>query len=159
MLAVKFVGKYLEEIVGSAFLLLMSLATLVNVIARYAFNSPISWAEEVARYAFIWMVFIGAAVCTKRSRHIAVDAVVSALPKISQPFCRLLADLATATLMVILVYYGMVLTVSATQLTSTLSIPTHFIYVVIPLSAFSIFLRAVIDLARDLRDILGALLS
>lgn len=159
MPALKFAGRYLEELVASACLVLMCAATFGNVIARYGANSPIPWAEELARYAFIWLVFIGAAVCTKRNSHIAVDAVVIALPKIGQPYCRLLADLGTAILMVILIYYGLILTASATQLTSTLGIPTYFIYVVVPLSAFSILVRTLIGLARDVRAIVRPLPS
>ena len=49
-----------EEIASGALLVLMSLATFGNVVARYFFNNPIEWAEEFSRYAFIWIVFLGA---------------------------------------------------------------------------------------------------
>ena len=150
---VRFVGKNVEEIVASACLLIMCFATFANVIARYGVNAPIAWAEELSRYAFIWMVFVGAAVCTKHGRHIAVDAAVKLLPGTGQVFCQLVANLGTALLMVILIYYGLVLAASATQLTSTLGIPTYFIYAVIPLSAWSILVRTLVDMVRDLRTI------
>lgn len=52
---------YFEELVAGSLFVLMSLATLVKMIGRYFFNSPIGWAEEFSRYAFIWIVFLGAA--------------------------------------------------------------------------------------------------
>ena len=58
---------------AGTFLVLMSLATFVNVVFRYVFNSPFQWAEEFSRYAFIWVVFIGAAVSTKHKTHIIID--------------------------------------------------------------------------------------
>jgi len=67
----RFAVKYFEEIVAGVFMVLMSVTTFANVLARYFFNSPIQWAEELARYSFIWVVFAGAVVCTKRKRHIA----------------------------------------------------------------------------------------
>ena len=54
-----FLGEYFEEIVAGMFMVLMSLTTFANVVARYVFNSPIQWAEEFSRYAFIWVVFLG----------------------------------------------------------------------------------------------------
>ena len=156
MRAIRFIGRYVEEIVASAFLLVMTIATFANVIARYIFNSPIPWAEELARYSFIWLVFTGAAVCTKRRRHVAVDVAVRLLPAISQTACDLLVKLGIALLMGILVYYGVVLMSSATQPTSTLNIPTYFVYVVVPLAAASILVRTLVDLVRDLQRLRGA---
>lgn len=153
MSALRFVGRYLEELVACVCLVLMCLAAFANVVARYAANSPITWAEELARYAFIWLVFVGAAVCTKRNSHIAVDVVVAALPKLGQPYCRLLADFGTATLMVILIWYGTILAKAATQPTSTLGIPTYIIYAIVPICALSILLRTLIKLARDVRAV------
>ena len=61
MAAVRFVLNYFEELVAGLFMVLMSFSTFANVVARYVFNSPIQWAEEFSRYAFIWVVFMGAA--------------------------------------------------------------------------------------------------
>lgn len=59
----------------------MSLAVLINVILRYAFNSGLVWSEEVSRYFFVWMVFLGAVAALKDKMHLGVDIVVNALPK------------------------------------------------------------------------------
>ncbi len=151
MSPIRFVGRYLEEIVACACLLVMCLATFANVVGRYAANTPIQWAEELARYTFIWLVFVGAAVCTKRGRHIAVDAAVNLLPASGRVWCRVVVDVAVLSLMAILIYYGMILTLSATQKTSTLDIPTYYIYVVIPLSALSVLVRTLAELKQSLR--------
>src|SRR5581483_2569216 len=151
MRAIRFVGRYVEEIVASAFLLVMTVSTFANVVARYAFNAPIPWAEELARYSFIWLVFVGAAVCTKHGRHVAIDAVVKVLPPAVRRSCELLVKAGIALLCGILIYYGVVLMSSATQPTSTLNIPTYLVYVAVPLSALSILVRTLADLVRDLR--------
>jgi len=72
---VRFILKNFEEIAAGSFLVLMSAATFGNVILRYVFNSPTQWAEEFSRYAYIWVVFLGAAACSKRKLHIVIDAV------------------------------------------------------------------------------------
>lgn len=144
-----------EEILAGTFMVLMSVATLANVTARYGFNSPIPWAEEFSRYAFIWLVFIGAVVCSKHKRHICIDAIVVFLPRRIQLVFRCLADAAVLALMIILLYYGTILARSATHLTSTLKMPTYFVYMVAPVAALLILLHSVRDVWRGLRDAFG----
>jgi TRAP-type C4-dicarboxylate transport system permease small subunit len=155
MAGARFALKYFEEIVAGLFMVLMSLCTFANVVARYGFNSPIQCAEEFSRYAFIWVVFMGAAVCTKRGRHIAIDSLVQALPAPVQSCLHLLVDLCTLGLMAVIVYYGGILTAAATQTTATLKIPQYVVYLVVPVSAALIFLHALGDLRRHVRIALG----
>ncbi len=132
---------YFEELVAGSLFVLMSLATLANVIARYFFNHPIEWAEEFSRYAFIWVVFMGAAYCSKANRHIVIDGLVLALPARIRAYLQVAVDLLTLILMGTLVYYGWFLTVFTTQPTSTLLVPMSVVYVVVPLSALLMVLR------------------
>jgi TRAP-type C4-dicarboxylate transport system permease small subunit len=50
-----------------------------NVVARYAFNSAITWAEEVARFLFVWLTFVGASFGLMRGLHLGMDMVVARL--------------------------------------------------------------------------------
>ena len=137
---VRFSTRHFEEILSGIFMVLMFLATFANVVARYLFNSPIQWAEEFSRYAFIWVVFLGAVVCTKHKRHIGIDSAVKALPGHVQPWVNLAADLMTFALMVIIIWYGWILTRGATQMTATLKLPQYLIYMVVPASGVLGFL-------------------
>ncbi len=150
----RFFLKNFEEFVAGVFMVLMSLATFSNVVARYILNSPIQWAEEFSRYAFIWVVFMGAAVCTKRKRHIAIDSLVLALPGRMQSYFHVMVDLLILGLMVVIVYYGSILTASATQTTATLKVPQYIVYIVVPVSAALIFLHSLRDFQRHLRTAL-----
>jgi TRAP-type C4-dicarboxylate transport system permease small subunit len=152
----RFMLKNFEEVIAGTLLVLMALATLLNVVARYFLNSPVPWADEFSRYAFIWLVFVGAVVCTKRGRHISIDLVVTALPSRIRPFVQILADVATAVLMLIIIYYGWILTSSATQPTSTLKVPQYVVYMIVPLSALLILWRTVMDIARAVRASFGS---
>ena len=140
-----------EEIISGTLLVLMSLATMSNVVARYFFNNPLEWAEEFSRYAFIWIVFLGAAVCTKGGRHIVIDGLVLALPVRFRAFLQVLVDAITLGFMLLLVYYGWILTAFTTQPTSTLKVPLFVVYVVVPLSALLIALRSLGDFTSHLR--------
>nr|WP_251025832.1 TRAP transporter small permease [Bacillus sp. ISL-47] len=59
----------------------MSLSVFGNVVLRYVFNSGLTWSEEMSRYFFVWLVFLGAIAALKDKMHLGVDIVVNALPK------------------------------------------------------------------------------
>jgi TRAP-type transport system small permease protein len=142
---------HFEEVAAGTFLVLMSLATFGNVILRYGLNTPIQWAEEFSRYAFIWVVFLGAAACSKRKAHIAIDALTLLAP---ERFRRYLAFVVQAVVLILaaaVTYYGVVLCRLATQATSTLNIPQYVVYVVVPFSAALIFAHTAVDLYRDMK--------
>ncbi len=151
MRAVTAFARHFEEIAAGSFLVLMSMATFGNVILRYAFNSPIQWAEEFSRYAFIWVVFLGAAACSKRKLHIAIDSLAVLAPPALRRVMAILVQLVVLALMAALAYYGWVLCSLATQATSTLKIPQYVVYVVVPFSALLMFVHAVRDFWRELQ--------
>ena len=62
-------------------LLVFLLAVMVvmvfgNVVLRYAFNSGITVSEELSRWAFVWMTFLGAIIALKDHGHLGTDALV-----------------------------------------------------------------------------------
>ena len=152
MRAVRLLVANVEEIASGSLLVLMSFATFGNVVARYFFNNPLEWAEEFSRYAFIWIVFLGAAVCTKHGRHIVIDGLALALPERVRVSLAVLVDVLILALMTVLAYYGWILTIFTTQPTSTLHVPMSVVYVVVPASAVLIGLRSLERLAGRVRS-------
>jgi TRAP-type C4-dicarboxylate transport system permease small subunit len=76
-------------------LCLMVMVVLVfgNVVLRYAFNSGISISEELSRWAFVWLVFVGAVVALRDHAHLGMDSVVSRLPAWGKKACFVLSNL------------------------------------------------------------------
>lgn len=64
-----------------------------NVVLRYAFNSGISVSEELSRWFFVWMVFLGALVALKERAHIGLDSLVKRLPPLGKRFCLVVGHL------------------------------------------------------------------
>ncbi len=63
-------------------LIVIALATMVvlvfgNVVLRYAFNSGITVSEEVSRWLFVWLTFLGAIVALKEHGHLGTDMLIS----------------------------------------------------------------------------------
>lgn len=76
-------------------LLLAGMVVLVfgNVVLRYAFNSGITVSEEVSRWMFVWMTFLGAIVALKEHGHLGTDMLVSRLGRRGKRVCLALAQL------------------------------------------------------------------
>jgi TRAP-type transport system small permease protein len=73
-------------------LALMVLLVFGNVVLRYAFNSGITVSEEVSRWLFLWMVFLGAIVALKEHGHLGTDALVARLPRAGKKACLLIGQ-------------------------------------------------------------------
>jgi len=68
----------------------MGLMVFANVVLRYAFNSGIAVTEELCRFIFVWLTFVGAVVAMFEGLHLGVDAVVNALPKRIRIVCQVI---------------------------------------------------------------------
>jgi TRAP-type C4-dicarboxylate transport system permease small subunit len=68
-----------ERIAGVALIALIVVTISIQVGTRYLFGRPLVWVEELATYAFIWSVFIGAALGMKELRHIRIETFVARL--------------------------------------------------------------------------------
>ena len=83
----------LIEILIAAFLAVMVVMVFGNVVLRYAFNSGIIASEEVSRWLFLWVTFLGAVVALKEHGHLGTDALISRLPVLGKKICLVLGHL------------------------------------------------------------------
>ena len=69
-----------EDWVALAIFWVMALAVFLQFFTRYVLNDSYAWTEEIATYCLIGVVFIGASMCVRLSRHIQVDLIYRYLP-------------------------------------------------------------------------------
>lgn len=55
---IRWLDKNIEKVLLCIFLGVMVVVMSVQVVARYVFNSSLSWSEELTRYLFIWSAFL-----------------------------------------------------------------------------------------------------
>lgn len=75
------------------FMALMVIMVFGNVVLRYGFNSGITVSEELSRWLFVWMTFLGAVVALNRRAHLGTDALIGRLPLLGRKICFVLAQL------------------------------------------------------------------
>ena len=71
----------------------MALMVFVNVIMRYGFNSGINVSEELSRYFFVWLTFIGAVVAFREHSHLGIETLVMFLSRRGRIICMSLSNL------------------------------------------------------------------
>src|SRR5688500_13532205 len=74
------------------FLMVVCLALMVvmvfgNVVLRYVFNSGLTVSEELSRWLFVWMTFLGAVVAMRKHAHLGTDMLVARLPLAGKKAC------------------------------------------------------------------------
>ncbi|WP_041721723.1 TRAP transporter small permease [Maridesulfovibrio salexigens] len=73
-----------EGVVSSTCLAGMALIIAVQVFMRYVLQSSLDWSEELARYLFIWSVYVGCSYATQKDRHLEVTILRSFGPNIAK---------------------------------------------------------------------------
>ena len=107
-----------------------------QVLTRYVLQHPAAWPEEAARYLFVWVALLGAALGVDRGAHFSLDLFTSRLP---HPAARRLAaalDLTCAAFAALLAWHGAQLAWRVReQPSAALEIPMTWPYAAIPVAA------------------------
>jgi TRAP-type transport system small permease protein len=81
------------DVLIAAALAVMVVLVFGNVVLRYAFNSGIAVSEEVSRWLFVWLCFMGAVAALKEGAHLGTDMLVSRLPVAGKKACMALGHM------------------------------------------------------------------
>lgn len=77
----------LLELLVVACMLAMVVMVFGNVVLRYGFNSGITVSDEMSRYCFIWLTYIGAMIAMREKGHLGVDTLIKHLPTLGKKAC------------------------------------------------------------------------
>ncbi|MDF2522100.1 MAG: Tripartite ATP-independent periplasmic transporter, DctQ component [Clostridia bacterium] len=136
-------------------ILMFAMAAIVTaqVLSRYIVGRPFTWSEELARYIFVWMSFLGMAVGVKMGSHVALDILVKKLSGVSQKTLMLVNN-------GLIFFFGACMTVSGFKLVEvgmrqkspTLQLPMQYVYVVIPISGIILLYFVLSETIRIFRN-------
>ncbi|WP_137893755.1 TRAP transporter small permease [Ramlibacter sp. 2FC] len=74
-------------------LVLMVALVFGNVVLRYAFNTGLTLSEELSRWLFVYLVFLGAVVAMREHGHLGMDGLVKRLPAAGKKACLVASHL------------------------------------------------------------------
>ncbi len=103
-----------DRLAGGAIIAAMAAMVVVvslQVLLRYAFNTSLDWAEDIARLLFVWSIFLAIPLGVKQGSHIGIELLVMRLPPPGRTFLVRCMALGCAALMAVVCYQGVLLTV------------------------------------------------
>lgn len=142
--------KALDTFLVWAVCILMTLMLIVmsaQVIWRYVFNDPIYWSEELARYLFVWLTFLSAAMAFRDHRHMAIDLIQPFLSPVALRWQQaIITGILAVFFLLVLVIAPEILHITLDQPSASLSIPIALVYLSFPASIFLMLLYLIMDL-------------
>lgn len=111
------------------------LVTLTQIFFRYVLNASLSWPEELARWAFVWTVFVGMAIGIHRKSHIAIDLLRRNLNGRLKSIHTIFMQIVICTTSIALLKYGWELATSASYVSPALEWHFRYLYSAVPCGA------------------------
>lgn len=127
-----------------------------EVVRRFVLNYSSAWGEEAARYAFIYLGWIGAAYAVRERAHIRFDIVIGRAGPRLKAALYLLAEAATVAFACIALYWSMHTIRQLLQFdaaTPVLRVNKAWFEAAVPIGFALVLLRSVQAMARDWRDL------
>ena len=125
----------LENFVCVIYVILIGVSVL-QVFSRYILNHSFPWTEEIGRYSFVYLTFIGAALCIRNEMNINLDLLTKRLPKSVGAFLEMAVEVSIILFLFLLIYQGsLICQKTAKQVSAALRLPMVIFYLSIPLGA------------------------
>lgn len=144
--------KFIEQLINIimvASLSLMVILVFTNVVLRYAFDSGIASAEELSRFLFVWLTFMGAALAFKHNEHLGVDTIVRRLPIAFRKIFYCLSNLLMLLICVLILDGSWkLMRINVNSKAPTTGLPLSVIYVAGVFMGAAVFLILMVNLYK-----------
>jgi TRAP-type C4-dicarboxylate transport system permease small subunit len=127
----------------------------LEVVRRSVFAYSSIWAEEIARYAFIYVAYIGASAAIKERAHIRIDLIMHLLSSRMKALVFIFGDIVTLILAVLAIYMSMESVLTSLHfgsVTHGLRISQAWFLAAVPLGFSMMVFRLLQSIKRDLGD-------
>jgi TRAP-type C4-dicarboxylate transport system permease small subunit len=131
-------------------LIFIGFLIVAQVFFRYVLAAPPSWTEELTRYVFVWLSWLGAAVVFRWGQHITIDAIVNYIPQALKPVHEAAIRLICAGILLFLLVYGIDALEFTTSKSAALGIDMRFVYASAPVAAGIMLLFMLLDLVENI---------
>ena len=142
-----------EDWVALVIFWVMALAVFLQFFTRYVLNDSYAWTEEIATYCLICVVFIGASMCVRLSRHIQVDLIYRYLPHLVARALSTVIDLIRIAffgyaIKLVWVYIQII----GDETMTTINFPKNYVYYAVLLGFVLMFVRSLQVAVQHLRQ-------
>jgi TRAP-type C4-dicarboxylate transport system permease small subunit len=132
----------------------IAVALLMQIIFRYALNSPLIWTEELSRYLLVWITFLGINYALRRNKHIRMEYFFNMMPNMVQRLVVIATQIMILYFMVCL--YGPTLSFVKMQMniaSSAMQMNMGLVYLSLPIGFFISSLSLLLSTLDTLREL------
>src|SRR5215831_7601868 len=81
--------QHLIEVAAAILIVVETMVLLAGVVARYVFQRPLIWSDDLASLLFIWLIMLGAVIALRRGAHMRLTVLLN-LPRL-KPWLEVIA--------------------------------------------------------------------
>ena len=149
----KFIRKATEIVIIVLFFTMVAVVFL-QVVARYVFNSPPSWSEELARYCQVWIIILASSICIRKGSHLAVDYISHRLTWKINRGIEIITNVLVVFYVAVVAVFGVRLMLAGQyQVSPAIQIKMSLIYLVFPLGGLLMLIEAVLKTVESIKKI------
>jgi len=132
-------------------LALMTAIVFLQVIMRYVFANSLSWSEELARFIFLWLSWIGASYAVKTRDHFRVEMFADMIKGKNRIIFEYVILIVWFVFSLLLVWYGTKLLIFLSdtgQVSAAMDIPMTWPYAAVPVGCLLMCVRLGIEIYK-----------
>ncbi len=136
-----------EEVFSSIALSGMAVIIILQVFQRYILQDSFDWPEELARYLFVFSVYIGASFAAAERRHLEVTILRAMFRGKISIMITIIAYMITIVFCGLMFFWGAKMVgfvKESNQLAPALQFPMYIAYICLPLGFFLMTIRNII---------------
>ena len=139
-----------EEIVIVAMFALMVAVIFLQVIMRYVFSNSLSWSEELGKFLFVWISWMGISLGQREGEHIKITMLTDRLPFRLAQIVNIISDIVVIIICAVIFYYGVELVVAQGNVPyAGIKISTSWGYLAVVLGCGLMILRTLVSIKRS----------
>ncbi len=135
---------------------LLVVTMAVEVLRREVFSYSSVWGEEIVRYAFIYLVWIGAAAAVRERAHIRIDVIFEFVSPRAKALLYLFGDLVMLVVAVFALYWSwesVAVSLKYGSVSHGLRLPLTWFLSAVPIGFVLLLYRLQQSIRRDLSDL------
>jgi TRAP-type C4-dicarboxylate transport system permease small subunit len=119
--------------ISIVFFSVIALVALAQIIARYCFNSPLFWSEELIRLMYVWICYLGWVLATRNKTHIRITTFIDRLPRGGKKFMAIFNSAMVILFSLFMIWYGIaMIKVGLKGRAVTLPVSFALVYAIVP---------------------------
>jgi TRAP-type transport system small permease protein len=139
------------EIIMIVATIIMILAMSTNIVLRYIFHRSPIWASELTSFIFVWIVFFGVSILTKREDHVTLEFIHNSKSTLIRNGAKLFSRLVSLFIAYLFITQGYTLVImSMEQVSLDMRIPMGLVYLVIPICGVLMTIHTLVHFLRDM---------